>query len=287
MLRLLLLTLCPLLCNNARDSCASGGNGMRLDGAIAIVTGAGQGIGQHIALRLTQEDALVCIVDINPDGLKETEEMITKAGREKPKIMVTDISQEEQVESMVRATLKIEDRIDILVNNAGIMGPVKNVEEILVEEWEQTMAVNLRGMFLCCKHVVPSMKHRKRGCIVNIASVTGKRPLTQRLPYATSKMGVIGLTCTLAAEVGEWNIRVNSVCPGAVEGPRLKKVFEGIMKYSGKSWDQVVSERLESTPLKTLIHPKDIAAVVAFLCSEDAAMITGEDVNVSAGNVMF
>ena len=260
---------------------------MRLDGAIAIVTGAGQGIGQHIALRLAQDGALVCIVDINLDGLKETEEMITKANAKKPAIILTDVSREGEVEPMVKEALKIADRVDILVNNAGIMGPVKNVEDILVEEWEQTMAVNLRGMFLCCKHVVPIMKRQKRGCIVNIASVTGKRPLTQRLPYATSKMGVIGLTRTLAAEVGEWNIRVNSVCPGAVEGSRLKKVFEGIMKYSGKTWDQVVSERLESTPLRRLIHPKDIAAVVAFLCSEDGAMITGEDVNVSAGDVMF
>jgi len=131
------------------------------------------------------------------------------------------------------------------------------------------------------------MKKQEKGSIVNIASITGKRPLTQRLPYAASKMGVIGLTRTLAAEVGKFNIRVNAVCPGAVEGPRLKRVFEGIMKYSGKSWDQVVAERLESTPLKTLIDPIYIAAVVAFLCSEDAAMMTGEDVNVSAGDVMF
>ncbi len=260
---------------------------MRFDGETAIVTGAGQGIGQQIALRLAQEGAAVCLVDIQSDRLKETVEMIEKAGGKKAEIILADVSQEKQVEQIVKEILKIHDRIDILVNNVGIMGPVKHVEDILVDEWDQTMAVNLRGMFLCCKHVIPIMKHQKKGSIVNMASATGKRPLTQRLPYATSKMGVIGMTRTLAAEVGKWNIRVNSVCPGAVEGPRLTRVFEGIMKFSGKSWDQVVSERLELTPLKTLIHPKYIAGVVAFLCSEDGAMITGEDVNVSAGNVMF
>ncbi len=260
---------------------------MRLDGEVAIVTGAGQGIGQQIALRLGQEGAFVCLVDMISEKIKETQQMIEKRNEKKSKIIVADVSQESQVEDIVREAVKIHDRIDVLVNNVGIMGPVKQVEEILVDEWDQTMVVNLRGMFLCCKHVVPIMKRQKRGSIVNMASATGKRPLTQRLPYATSKMGVIGLTRTLAAEVGKWNIRVNSVCPGAVEGPRLTKVFEGIMRFSGKSWDQVVSDRLELTPLKTLIHPKHIAGVVAFLCSEDAAMITGEDVNVSAGNVMF
>jgi NAD(P)-dependent dehydrogenase (short-subunit alcohol dehydrogenase family) len=260
---------------------------MRLNEEIAIVTGGGQGIGREIALRLAQEGAIVFIADVDANGARETERIIFDMCGRKASVVLTDVSQEKQTEHLVRETLKTNNRIDILVNNAGIMGPVKNIEDIAVEEWDQTMAVNLRGMFLCCKYVVPVMKRQEKGSIVNIASITGKRPLTQRLPYAVSKMGVIGLTRTLAAEVGKFNIRVNAVCPGAVEGPRLKRVFEGIMKYSGKSWDQVVAERLESTPLKTLIDPKQIAAVVAFLCSEDAAMMTGEDVNVSAGAVMF
>jgi len=260
---------------------------MRLNKEIAIVTGAGQGIGREIALRLAQEGVVVCIADVDANGAEETERVIFDRCGRKARVFLTDVSQEKQVERLVTDTLKTGNRIDILVNNAGIMGPVKNVEDIQVEEWDHTIAVNLRGMFLCCKYVVPVMKRQAKGSIVNIASVTGKRPLTQRLPYAASKMGVIGLTRTLAAEVGEFNIRVNAVCPGAVEGSRLKKVFEGIMKHSGKSWDQVVAERLESTPLKTLIDPKHIAAVVAFLCSEDAAMMTGEDVNVSAGAVMY
>ena len=100
-------------------------------------------------------------------------------------------------------------------------------------------------------------------------------------------MGVIGLTRTLAAEVGRWNIRVNSICPGAVEGPRQKMVIEGIMQYSGKSYEQVVQEKTEATPLRTLIDPKFVAGVVSFLCSKDAAMMTGQDINVSGGRIMY
>jgi NAD(P)-dependent dehydrogenase (short-subunit alcohol dehydrogenase family) len=257
---------------------------MRFENQVAIVTGGGQGIGREIALRLGQEGSVVVIADINEEGSRETAEMI---GGKKARVIPTDLVSEEQVRSLVQAALKIDDRIDILVNNSGIMGPVKPVEEITAEEWDATFAVNLRGMFLCCKHVVPSMKRQGKGSIVNISSITGKRPLTQRSPYAASKMGVIGLTRTLAAELGKWKIRVNSVCPGAVAGPRLDRVMEGIMKFSGKSREQVMAERAEASPLKTFIDAKYIAAVVAFLCSEDAAVMTGQDINVSAGTVMY
>jgi NAD(P)-dependent dehydrogenase (short-subunit alcohol dehydrogenase family) len=100
-------------------------------------------------------------------------------------------------------------------------------------------------------------------------------------------MAVIGLTRTLAAEVGKWKVRVNAICPGGITGERLERVFEGIMKYTGKSREQIVAERTEATPLKTLVDPKYVASVVAFLCSEDAAMMTGQDINVSAGVVMY
>jgi NAD(P)-dependent dehydrogenase (short-subunit alcohol dehydrogenase family) len=164
---------------------------------------------------------------------------------------------------------------------------MKSIEAISIEEWDETFAVNLRGMFLCCKHVIGTMKKQMNGAIVNMASITGKCPLPQRTPYAASKIGVIGLTRTLAAEVGKWNIRVNSVCPGSVEGPRQKLVYQGIMKYSGKSYDEILKEKLESTPLGKLISPKSVAAVVSFLCSEDASMMTGQDINVSGGRIMY
>lgn len=260
---------------------------MSLKEQVAIVTGGGQGIGEQIALRLGREGALVVIADINPEGAGKTAAAIAAAGGRPARVICTDITDEKRVVALVEEALGLEGRIDILVNNSGIMGPVKNIEEIALEEWRGTLAVNLDGMFLCCKHVVPVMKRQGRGCIVNISSVTGKRPLTQRTPYATTKMGVIGLTRTLAAEVGKWKVRVNAVCPGAVTGPRQDLVYAGIMKFTGKSREQVMAERAEMSALKSFVDPRQVAAVVAFLCSEDAAAMTGQDLNVSAGAVMY
>jgi len=260
---------------------------VRLDKQVAIVTGGGQGIGRQIALRLGQEGAMVVIGDINEKGSHETAEMMAKEGSKKAKVIPTDIRYENQVERLIKGTLEINGRIDILVNNSGIAGPVKNVEDITVEEWQDTMGVNVLGMFLCCKHVMPTMKKQGKGSIVNISSITGKRHLVQRLPYASSKMAVIGLTRTLAFEVGKWKIRVNAICPGGIIGPRLDFVIDGIMKGSGKPRNQVLDEMTESAALRSLVDAKFIAATVAFLCSEDAAMITGQDINVDGGIVMY
>ena len=187
---------------------------MRLENQVAVVTGSGQGIGREIALRLAGDGARVLLADINEEGCRETADTICREVGSEARVAVTDIVEETQVSKMIREALKIGNRIDILVNNSGVAGPIKNIEDISLEDWDHTMAVNLRGAFLCCKHVIPHMKKQKKGSIVNIASITGKCPLTQRTPYASSKMGIIGLTRTLAAEVGKWNIRVNGA-PGA------------------------------------------------------------------------
>ncbi len=260
---------------------------MSLEHRVAIVTGGGQGIGQQIALCLAREGARVVIADINTEGSRETAEMIRATCGAEAIVMPTDITSGEQVKVLVGGTWNIDHRIDILVNNAGITGPIKNIEDIAVEEWEETMAVNLRGMFLCSKQVVPVMKKQGRGNIINIASVTGKRPLPQRTPYATTKMGVIGFTRTLAAELGKWKIRVNAVCPGAVVGTRQIRIYEGMMKHTGKSFDEVAAERKEASALKAFVDPKYIGAMVVFLCSEGAEMITGQDINVCAGTIMY
>jgi NAD(P)-dependent dehydrogenase (short-subunit alcohol dehydrogenase family) len=260
---------------------------MTLRNQVVIVTGAGQGIGRQIAVRLGQEGMNLMLTDINESGCRETAEIISKEHGARAKISVTDVRSESQVKEMVREALKIADKIDVLVNNAGIAGPVKYLEDVELNEWEETMAVNLRGIYLCCKYVLPIMKKNRFGNIINIASVTGKRPLPMRSPYAASKMGVIGFTRTLAAEVGAHNVRVNALCPGAVTGERQRLVFEGIMKYSGKTREEVLLEKTESSPLKTLVDPKYVAAAVVFLCSEEVGVITGEDLNISAGAVMY
>lgn len=260
---------------------------MRLENQIAVVTGGGQGIGQQISYRLAEEGAVVVIADINETGSNETADAITRSGGRKPLVLPTDVTSEKQVADLVETTLRKANRLDILVNNSGIMGPVKAIEEISMEEWDATMAVNLKGVFLCCKHAIPQMKRQAKGSIVNISSVTGKRPMIQRAPYAASKMGVIGLTRTLAAEVGKWKIRVNTICPAGVSGERIDRVYEGIMKATGKTYEAVIAERIAVSPLQSFVDPKYVAAVVAFLCSEDAAMMTGQDINVSGGAVMY
>jgi NAD(P)-dependent dehydrogenase (short-subunit alcohol dehydrogenase family) len=260
---------------------------MRLEGQTAVVTGAGQGIGEQIALRLAREGAVVVIADVDEAGARRTADTIAAQGGREARAIPADVSDEAQVIALMANALAVAGRIDVVVNNAGIMGPVKPIEDIDLDEWKATTAVNLDGMFLCCKHAVPVMKRQGGGSIVNIASVTGKRPLPQRTAYAASKMGVIGLTRTLAAEVGRWKIRVNAVCPGSVTGPRQARVAEGIMQFTGKSREQVLAERAELSALKTFVDPRHVAAVVAFLCTEDAAMMTGQDINVSAGAVMY
>jgi NAD(P)-dependent dehydrogenase (short-subunit alcohol dehydrogenase family) len=260
---------------------------MKHEKKVAIVTGAGQGIGQIISYRLAQEGAFVVATDIGEENINKTVHHIEKQYGKNAKGVVADITSEDQVERLIKSASDVTGKIEILVNNAGIAGPIDYIENIDLKGWNETIGVNLSGMFLCCKYTVPIMKNQKGGAIVNIASITGKYPLPQRVPYATTKMGVIGFTRTLAAEIGSYKIRVNAICPGSVTGDRQKLVFEGIAKYSGKSYEEVVEERLKTTPLRSLIDPKHVASVVSFLCSDDAVMMTGQDINVTGGRIMY
>lgn len=259
---------------------------MRLMEKVAVVTGAGQGIGRQIALRLASEGARLTLADIHENGLQETNSLLPNS-RAEALLVPTDVSSETSVQRMVRSTVERYGRLDILVNNSGIAGPTQPVENIDVADWEAVMAVNLRGVFLCCKHAVPIMKTHSGGCIVNISSVTGKRALVRRAPYAASKMGVIGLTRTLAAELGEFGIRVNAICPGTISGPRQDNIVAAASKFTGKPIEEIMREKVAASPLKRLVAPEYVAAMVAFLCSPDADVITGQDINVSAGQVMY
>jgi len=258
----------------------------QLTGKVAIVTGAGQGIGQRIALRLGLAGAFVLLADISKQGCSGTVRELEQVGAGRCMVVPTDVSQEDQVRQMAAKAQDLGG-IHILVNNAGIAGPTAQVENITLEDWETTMAVNLRGVFLCCKHVVPVMKAQDGGIIVNISSVTAKRPLLQRTPYAASKMALIGFTRTLAAELGPWRIRVNAVCPGAVAGPRQEGILKEASRVTGRSVEELAAAKAAASPLNTLVDANDVAAMVFFLCSPDAAAVTGQDINVSAGAVMY
>ncbi|WP_435361896.1 SDR family NAD(P)-dependent oxidoreductase [Haloarchaeobius sp. DFWS5] len=257
-----------------------------VSGSTAIVTGGGRGIGRAICRELARAGADIVVADIDETEMAETAELVEQEDVRCYPIH-TDLQSFESVESTVDAALDEFGTIEILVNNAGIAGPTAQCEDVNPADWDQTMAVNLRGPFFMCRQLLSAMKEQSYGRIVNIASVTGKRPLTQRTPYATTKMGLIGFTRTLASEVGEHDINVNAVCPGSVDGPRIKQVFEEKAKASGRTYEDVRQEAEGESPRNELVQKEDIAQTVAYLCSDDADRVTGQDINVSAGKVMY
>ncbi len=253
---------------------------MRLKGKVAIVTGSSQGIGQVIARVAAREGAVTILAARSENNLQATSKMIADAGGESHVIPV-DITEETSVKNLIDETVSRFGTLDILINNSGVAGPMNAVEDVSAEEWEECFAVNVTGMFLCCKHAIPVMKEKRSGRIVNISSMTGKRPLVHRSPYAASKMAVIGLTRTLAFEVGEFGITVNTVCPGATEGERIRRVIQNESKALGISLEE--AERNFTGALQTLVTPEDTANMCVYLCSEEGRHMTGQDINVTAG----
>jgi NAD(P)-dependent dehydrogenase (short-subunit alcohol dehydrogenase family) len=164
----------------------------------------------------------------------------------------------------------------VLVNNAGISGPTAPVEEMDPEEWEKVMAVDLTGTFNVTRVAIPHLKKSEAGVIINMSSVAGRFGYANRSPYCTAKWGLIGFTKTLSIELGEHGIRANAILPGAVDGPRIQRVFEGRAKVSGKSLDQVKKEAMAVQSLKRMVDPKDIAALALFLASDAAKSISGQ-----------
>jgi NAD(P)-dependent dehydrogenase (short-subunit alcohol dehydrogenase family) len=202
-------------------------------------------------------------------------------------VNIMDITSVEQVNRAVNRTLEEFGRIDILVNNSGIAGPTAYVHDITPEQWDETFNVNLRGAFLCCRAVVPIMIKQRQGKIINIASMTGKRPLPMRTPYCATKMGLIGLTRCLALELGKFNINVNAICPGPVAGSRIESVIKNAAEAEGISEEEVRNRFLSASPLRRFVSAEDVAKCAVFLASEDSVNMTGQDLNVTAGIVMY
>lgn len=252
----------------------------------AIVTGGARGIGQSICTELAQRGVSIVVADLDSEEMAETKELVEETGQ-RCEVVETDVASSQSIQETVRRVLDEFGSIEYLVNNAGIAGPTAPCEEVSIEEWEQTLAVNLKGPFQMCREILPHMKSESFGRIVNIASVTGKRPLPNRTPYATSKMGVIGFTRTLAAEIGEENINVNAICPGSVDGPRIKRVFERQADETGQSYEEVRGNVEREAARGELVQREDVADLVGYLCSERSERITGQDINVSAGKVMY
>ena len=275
---------------------------MRLEGKVALITGAARGHAEAIAKRFAKEGALVSICDILPVGELENQvgTDIEKAGG-KVLCSQTDVSKEDQVQQLVDHTMAHFGTIDILANVVGIAGPTKDVWDMSLAEWKQTLDINLDSLFLCCKAVLPEMIRKRSGKIINFSSGTGKQPLSHRTPYATSKMGVIGFTRTLAADVGRYNITVNAICPGGHED-RTVELIRARAEYMNKDFDeegfrrnltaknsnQVLAGRwcADEDYVDKGSGPDDAARMAVFLASEDSSNITGQDMN-TGGGVMW
>ena len=248
-----------------------GGITLELKGMNALVTGGSRGIGKAIAIELSNQGANVAISFVNNESkAKEVVAEIEKNGV-KGLAVKANVSKEEDVNNMVDAVNKELGSIDILVNNAGITKDNLLIR-MKIEDWDDVINTNLKGAYLCTKAVTRGMMKRRFGKIVNIASVVGVSGNAGQANYSASKAGIIGFTKSIAKELGSRGINVNAIAPGFVETDMTKVLSEDIKK-----------QMLDIIPLKKFAQPKDIANVVAFLCSEKGSYITGQVINVDGG----
>jgi len=251
------------------------GEKMDLAGKVAIVTGAGKGLGWAIAKRLAEDGASLVIAEIDKKLGQEKAATIRQMGHQSLFTYV-DVSQWPDVENMVKQTIGQFGQIDILVNNAGILGPYFPVMDYPEDTWDRVIAVHLKGTFLCCKGVLHVMKARKSGKIVNIASTAGKEGNANMAPYAAAKAGIIGLTKTLGKEMASYNIYVNCVSPALIETDMAREMTP--------EQRALLTSKI---PIGRLGRPEEVAAVVKFLVSEEASFVTGQCYDISGGRSVY
>ena len=243
----------------------------RLEDRVAIVTGGARGIGQGICFRLADEGAKVAVLDVIADEAKEVAEEIVKSGGSALALKV-DVTRAPEIEKAVKEVVSKFGKVDILVNNAGVSIASK-VAKMSEETWDKVHDVNLKGVFLCCRAVIPHMKGHKYGKIINIASILALRGGSLYAHYGATKAGVVGFTQGLAVELGPHNINVNAVGPGFIDTP-----------MSGHDVTPEVRKLMQKKiPLRRIGTPRDIADAVLFLASDEAAYITGQCLYVCGG----
>jgi NAD(P)-dependent dehydrogenase (short-subunit alcohol dehydrogenase family) len=248
-------------------------------GRRVVVTAGAAGIGLATAKAFAANGDRVHICDINARALEQVTEadpMTTGT--------VCDVSDRRSVEAFVEAAVHALGGIDVLVNNAGIAGPTSPLEELDPDQWEAVLAVNLTGTFNVTRLSIPFLKKSDAGAILIMTSVGGRYGYPNRSPYATTKRGLIGLTETLAIELGDDGIRVNAIAPGAVAGDRIQQVLQGRADASGRRLADVTADALSIQSLKHFTDPDDIAALALFLASDNAKSITGQTNAIDGGS---
>jgi NAD(P)-dependent dehydrogenase (short-subunit alcohol dehydrogenase family) len=250
-------------------------NQTSLAGKRVVVTAGGNGIGLEIARAFAAAGSRVVVCDIRPESLELLAENLPDVHS-----CIADVSREEDVASMFEFVDRKLGGLDVLVNNAGIAGPTGGIETLSLADWERTLAVNLTGQFLCVRQAVPRLRKGRDPSIINLASAAGHLGMPGRAPYSASKWGVVGLTKTLAIELGNDGIRVNAILPGAVDGPRIRAVIAAKAKALGKTVEDVTRAYTAQAALGRMVETRDIANMVLFVASDLAGNVTGQELAV-------
>jgi NAD(P)-dependent dehydrogenase (short-subunit alcohol dehydrogenase family) len=250
-----------------------------LQGRTAVVTGAGNGIGRAITLELARHGVSVIAVGRTASRLQET---VTAARALEATALheVCDVTQPDQVDQLAA---RLPSEVSILINNAGIAGPVKALHDITPEEWDEVFAANTKSIYLMTRAVLPAMIERRKGDILNIASVTGKRPLVGRTPYAASKLAVIGLTRTLAHEVADHGITVNSLSPGPVQGQRMSRNFQREAARTGQDPAAIERQFTARAAQQRMVTETEVAQAAIGILSLSG--LCGADLDLSSGMI--
>lgn len=253
---------------------------------LALITGGGRGIGATLARGFAEAGAEVVICGRHEEVLAATALSIASSGHT-CRYVIADVSVGSEVQELMKITAGPNGVIDILVNNAGIAGPTKPVELLTDLEWTETLMTDLTGPFLCCREAIPYLRASSQARIINIGSASGKRPLVNRAPYCAAKLGLVGLTRTLALELGSDNVSVNVISPYLTAGTRLEEVTASMGRALGLSSDDMLARMVDETAFKRPTTPEDVLHLALFLASSAARNLTGQDFNVSAGAVMY
>jgi NAD(P)-dependent dehydrogenase (short-subunit alcohol dehydrogenase family) len=258
-----------------------------LNDKVAVVTGGGRGIGRAIAKKFAAEGASLVVTARSEKEIEEVSSQIQSAGG-KATSVIADVSRENECEKIVRYARKTFGAIHILVNNAGALGPVQPVERIAPLEWDEVIAVNLRGPFLLARLVLPEMYERGSGAILNIVSIAAKAAFQLNAPYAASKAGLIGLTHTLAAEAARKGVRVNALSPGPVPETKMsQELGRGLAEYFRADSEQLFKQMLGGILQGRPQTADEIASAALFLVSDQSSAITGQTLNVDGGMAFY
>jgi meso-butanediol dehydrogenase / (S,S)-butanediol dehydrogenase / diacetyl reductase len=252
---------------------------------IALVTGAGSGIGRAVAIEMAKAGSRVVVTDLSDEGALKTTEMICEQVGHRARAIQMDVTDGRAIRIVVDEIQRNEGDISILVNCAGVssMAPFLQLTE---DDWDRSMDVNAKGVFLVTQSILRTMVKKREGCVVSIASAAGKSGTPLLAHYSASKWAVIGLTQAVAREVAPYGIRVNAVCPGCVRTPMQDREVAWEAELRRMDPEEVRQNYIDHTPLGRLCETQDVADIVLFLCSQRARFMTGQAINVTGGIVM-